>query len=436
VLKSPFHKQTPPAKVQILGVLEAAGQLFDGLWWLGLTAHAWPEPLKPNPLLPTALQREHKMPRANAHAELAYARAITQRLLRSAPQVLVSHALFNGDEPLSPSPLIEAIPAAATATINTLHPWQCLPLAEAEVLFDEQAPALAVPVELKGGVSVIRRQAACPFQAFAVHRLGAASLEPIGEGLDHRDKGNLIHEVLEHIWQQLGTQEQLFATDDDALDALIDGAINTAITRLAQGRSLGKKLLALEAVRVKRRIYSWLEQERARAPFTVSLQEKTLPLEVAGLKLRLRMDRVDCLADGKTLAVIDYKTGQSNIKSWQWPRIDEPQIPLYATAMPEVGAAVFAQVNTQEMKYIGLTAVPEMFEQLTDPNGHKDWQADFATVLSEWQQALHAIAVSFVQGDARVAPKVPKTCEWCELKPLCRIAERAGWQDSALEDDE
>ncbi len=430
-LKAPFHKQTPPANVQILGVLEAAGQLFDGIWWLGLDAHSWPEPLKPNPLLPAALQREHKMPRANATAELDYAAAITQRITASAEEVIVSHPAFNGEEPLVPSPLIEAFTAEDMAEPPVLHPWQCKEPKPLQLLQDDTATAIATPVELRGGVGVIKRQAACPFQAFAVHRLQATSIEPMEDGLNNRDRGNLVHDVLEHLWQHLQTQQNLLAQTPEALAALIAAATDEAIARLAKGRRLGERLLLLEAQRVQSRVDSWLALERLREPFTVKHQEETLPLELAGLKLRLRMDRVDCLADGKTLAVIDYKTGKTTLKSWQWPRIDEPQIPLYATALPDVGAAVFAQVNTQEMKYLGLTAMPHLFAELNDvadSKAGKGWPDTFADVLMQWQQELQAVAASFVAGHAAVAPKNVQSCMYCELHSLCRIAEHSAPQ--------
>ena len=423
VLKTPFHKQTPPAKVQILGVLEAAGQLFDGIWWLGLNSHTWPEALKLNPLLPAALQREQKMPRSNASAELAYARSMTNRLCHSAPQVIVSYAAFDGDEPLSPSPLIEALPTIEVDEPAVLHPWQLEPAVQLDGLSDNNALPVIVPLDLKGGVGVIKRQAACPFQAFAVHRLGAVNREALMPGLDSRDRGNAMHDVLEFIWQRLETQQNLLAQTAEAVAALIDEAVSHALTRIGKGRQLGERLLALEAERLHNRVQQWLEEERKREPFSVVLQEKTLPLELEGLRLTLRMDRVDCLADGKTLAVIDYKTGNTHIKSWQWPRIDEPQIPLYATALPDVGAAVFAQVSTQKMQYIGLSAMPALFSELTDAASHKDWPESFAEVLKEWHTHLQAVAAAFVAGDARVAPKNASTCQWCELQSLCRISE-------------
>jgi hypothetical protein len=80
------------APIQILGLLEAAGQPFDALWVTGLAAERWPAAAQPNPLLPASWQRERNVPHSTAARELAYAQAITAQLTRAAPAVVVSHA--------------------------------------------------------------------------------------------------------------------------------------------------------------------------------------------------------------------------------------------------------------------------------------------------------------------------------------------------------
>jgi hypothetical protein len=51
------NPESPPASIQILGGLEAAGLPFDALWVAGLAAERWPPAPRPNPLLPLAWQR-------------------------------------------------------------------------------------------------------------------------------------------------------------------------------------------------------------------------------------------------------------------------------------------------------------------------------------------------------------------------------------------
>ena len=65
--------------------------------------------------------------------------------------------------------------------------------------------------------------------------------------------------------------------------------------------------------------------------------------------MKLRLDRLDRLNDG-SLLVIDYKSGNVAIKSWELPRPDDVQLPLYAAfgldRERETGGLVFAKVRT------------------------------------------------------------------------------------------
>ena len=117
---TPFQPESAVAPIQILGLLEAVGLPFDALWVTGMAADAWPPAPQPNPLLPLAWQRERDVPRADAARELAYARKLTDRLLRGAPEVVFSWPQRVDDRAGLRSPLLpelaaleDAAPAAA-----------------------------------------------------------------------------------------------------------------------------------------------------------------------------------------------------------------------------------------------------------------------------------------------------------------------------------
>ncbi|MCR2540459.1 hypothetical protein NSP57_24095, partial [Salmonella enterica] len=60
-----FQPQRDPlARLDVLGLLEAEGGFWDGVWMLGLTDDVLPASPKPNPLLPLAVLRQAKAPRA------------------------------------------------------------------------------------------------------------------------------------------------------------------------------------------------------------------------------------------------------------------------------------------------------------------------------------------------------------------------------------
>ena len=82
-----FTPESREAPIQIAGPAESAGLTADAIWFMGASEAAWPSSGSTHPLLPLEVQREAKMPHATAKLDWELARAITHRLLRSAPQV-------------------------------------------------------------------------------------------------------------------------------------------------------------------------------------------------------------------------------------------------------------------------------------------------------------------------------------------------------------
>ncbi|HLF96525.1 MAG TPA: PD-(D/E)XK nuclease family protein, partial [Methylococcaceae bacterium] len=258
-----FQPESPDAPVQILGPLEAGGLEFDYLWLLGLHEDIWPPAPEPNPFLPLALQRRHGLPRASAQRELDYARLLTERLLSSAPEVVVSHPLRDGERELAPSPLIAALPLSSTDD-TPQEPFHLGP-APLSCVEDVQGPPLHAA---RGGAGLLKSQAACPFQAFARYRLRACDLETPAEGLDAAQRGNLVHRVLELLWRELASLEGLLAQSPEDLAAMAARAARQALNDAERDYPFLRRqarLLELESGRLARLALDWLEVERRRA---------------------------------------------------------------------------------------------------------------------------------------------------------------------------
>jgi len=99
------------------------------------------------------------------------------------------------------------------------------------------------------------------------------------------------------------------------------------ISRLS--RRMPPRYLELEQQRLTELVNEWLEYEAARIGFEVAATEVGRTIHLAGVTLDLRLDRIDRLIDG-SLLVIDYKSGDVSPKSWELPRPDDVQLPLYA----------------------------------------------------------------------------------------------------------
>jgi probable DNA repair protein len=424
-----FQPQTPAAPVQVLGLLEASGLDFDSLWVMGLDDESWPPSPRPNPFLPIDLQRTRGLPHASAERELEFARRLTERLAASAGNVVFSHPLNAGDEKRRASPLLQAFPELLPSDFPAPQPGLASLMFGAraiETLSDEQAPALAPGSVVRGGTRLFQYQAACPFRAFATLRLDARTPEEPEPGLDAKARGMLLHAALETLWNTLGSHAALCGMAETELMNAIGAAVQAALEELARERSqtLTGRFREIETQRLMRLLRTWLEQEKARAPFRVVAAEQKTTIKLGGLVVEGRMDRVDELDDG-TRVILDYKSGKTNIKSWEGERPDEPQLPLYAVDMRQrqpVTAALFAQLRTGDLGFNGLASRNGIAPRVK-PVG--DTEAEWQTQLDAWQTTLTRLAEAFRAGDARVDPKeFPRTCEHCGLQALCRVHER------------
>ena len=431
-----FQPEAPQAPVQILGVLESAGLAFDHLWVMGLSDDVWPIHPRPNPFLPLAAQRQAGVPEASLDATLALDAAITRGWMGAAGEVVLSHPLGEGERRLLPSPLLRDLPPADLALpAYPRHRDLIHAAANIEAFVDAVAPPLSAGAALSGGTGVITDQSACPFRAYALHRLDAQSPEAPHAGLDAMERGVLVHRVLAGAWGELGTKTRLDAIAAEELDALLARAAEEAVNRVKRQRpaTLAGRFAEVEKARLARLARAWLDMERdARGDdFTVVAVEDKRQLVIGPLTLRGKLDRVDQLEDGRRL-VIDYKFSADSASAWLGERPEAPQLPLYLVASEPAAAAIaFAQVKAGAMKFAALAAdetLLPVYKSLPDIG----WDAQVAA----WRAVLEGLATRFAAGEAAVHPKNPRTtCRNCDLQPLCRIHERLGAVDAEDSDE-
>lgn len=427
VQDSAFQPESKPAKIQVMGLLEAAGQEFDRAWVLGMNHEAWPAPPKPNPFIPLSIQKELKMPHASAERELMFATELTRSLKNSAPQVTFSHALSDQGKHFFASPLLNSIPVEQASLQEFVSLEQILHQHRKVLTREEpEAVALSPEEEFYGGVSIIQEQAACPFKAFATFRLHAQEPERYQQGIHALDRGVIVHRAMELIWQDLNDHSTLVKTNDQALDTLIERVLTEIEADPRQG--IERNLYwDVEKKRLKKIVRSWLTLEKRRDPFKVVQLEKKTRIALNGLTLKCRIDRVDLNEQGQPI-IIDYKTGQVTLKECFGDRPDAPQLPLYCFAdfPPDPKGVVFAVLKRDQCVFIGVSeagGIPGVssLEQLKVDETFESWGA----LLDYWRPILDKLAQEFVQGLSLVAPKSSQTCNRCDLSSVCRVGEVA-----------
>ena len=244
-------------------------------------------------------------------------------------------------------------------------------------------------------------------------------------------RGSLLHNALYALWGEIDDYAALQAldtlTEKQAVLRAVQSAIDAAPVR--QRRRLGEAYWRLESRRLVSLLHEWLEVERQRSTFAVVQREQDVTLELAHLKIRLRVDRVDQLPDGSRV-IIDYKSGKSKVQDWLGERPAKPQLLLYSIAEPDRAAALaFAQVRPRDCRYVGLGEVQAASGISTDiPRAVKaqmDAQ-DWISLNARWRENLERLANGFIAGEAQVDPLSSSSCTWCGLQPLCRVdAQRA-----------
>ncbi len=428
-----------PARIELCSLADALAGPVDGLWVMGLNEGAWPPAPRPNPLLPAELQRRAGISAARADSLAVEAQSLQGLWCESAGEVVFSWAQREGERPLRASPLLAEIsrrelPSAGAATRRD------------DVLLeridDARAPPVGADERIRGGTALLAAQAVCPAWAFYQYRLGAAVLPAPTFGLDARARGSLLHAALEEFWRGRSLAD-LMQMDQGTRSADIQRVVAHALAEFDRraAEPLPPRLRQLEGERLQALLAVWLDVEARRAPFRVIACEAKHALDIEGLPVRVVIDRIDELDDGR-LVVIDYKSGRNvSVDSWSDPRISEPQLPIYAAlAFPDraVAAVALARVTRDEPGFLGVAEsdglLPEVKSLAAQRKRYaEDEFPDWQTLRRLWAERITELAREVRAGVAAVVFADEKDIQYCEVRPLLRVAERRQQFDEAGE---
>ena len=253
----------------------------------------------------------------------------------------------------------------------------------------DRVPPIGPGEKLSGGAGTLQRQLNDPVAAFATSRLRAWPLQPQASGIPALLRGNLLHDALYQLYFSRPDRDALAKWTGGDLDARLAEALQFAFSRRErQIDDVLRQLFAIERKRVESLLRQFLALDQARDQFRVEEVELKLAFEMAGVKLSLRVDRVDRLADG-TVAILDYKTGAGKkflVKGE--PR--EIQLVAYACAIADpVGALALVNVDTREVGFNGAGAG----FSATD---------DWAESLERWKGMVREACEDLARGDVRM----------------------------------
>jgi ATP-dependent helicase/nuclease subunit B len=282
-------------RVALYGLLESRMTRADLVICAGLNEGVWPAPPAHNALLAPAVLRALGIPGADFRIGLA-AHDLAGAL--GAPQVVLSRARRDAGGPAIPSRFWLRVRALLGSDLVARH--EETDMVDLARIMDEGSPVpphprpqpkpSAAQRRVSISVTALDRLRSDPYQFYASAILALRELEPLDAEPSPAWKGELAHAILEH-WHRSGRPLEEIAAEQ--LAAMNPHPLMRALWR-------PRLMKALE----------WVAAEIARNPErTPVLFEEKGEMEVRGITLRGKVDRIDRLTGG-TLAIVDYKTGQ------------------------------------------------------------------------------------------------------------------------------
>ena len=330
-------------------------------------------------------------------------------------------------------------------------------------------------------VTQLELYAICPFRFFARDVLALGEEQEMEEGLDARDRGSALHEVLRQFL--ISRREQNLPSIQDVPESELDGVYADA-RKLAQDHfksiasehpfwRLDSELLLSEDKPGGSILRKFINRERDLAPyelrprfFEVSFGgagrapktpiDPTLssdaPVDLGGFALRGKIDRIDIpkertdgTLEGDAFAIIDYKSGKETPRWTEIERGLSLQLPLYLRVaedllrshFPElkgVAALYHKLLDPDSKRKLGVALqsyTKKAFEELGKKNtgGLLESEEQLAEII---EQAV-AKARTYVDGVAAgqfplIEADLIKHCEHCPYGSVCRVheAEEAG----------
>ena len=428
--------------IQVMAPEEAFGLRFDAAWMMNFIMENWPGRPAGSPFLPADLLK--RIPRATEDGMLDYAERLTRALLACAPEVRFSWCKRLDDMPISVSPLIADLPEVIPEAVPRGTLWRALAPRVVEIRGYRGHPWL-VPCEpeqgraletlpdqqLRGAVTLLNYQSACPLAAYLAYRLGAHTQATPQPFTDAAYRGELVHAALEQLYRRYrGSHQRPDASD---LSQAVNGAMESCS---AEQWLLPAELSAVRSS-LEGLLQAWLDFENGWPGGYVAALEWRKSLDFRDFSADVRIDRVDRLEDGRVF-LLDYKTGSPpGLPAWAEERLGDVQLPYYAVLMAEAGGLqpagiAMASVRLDGMKFVGLT--DDDASVTGGISGFKESPGKLAKQLNSWEEALEqwraklaGLLAEVRAGDCRHQLFKPEALKYAGLDILMRSEEGRRW---------
>ncbi len=242
---------------------------------------------------------------------------------------------------------------------------------------------------------------ACPYQFYARHILRLNELDEVREGVEKRDYGEWVHDILHRFHQQFPVLgEHTRVALEEALQRISGEVFAPTVERdyLARAWLLRwqQAIPAYLDAQLKSEAEGWRYQN-GEVPFELPLTDE--------LTMHGRIDRVDVQTQAEGAArVLDYKMMDAGrLRNKLKEPGEDVQLSCYAYVY-EADEAAFISIEKDKVIPV---APPQDLPELA--------QANIARLLAVFEQMREGVAMP--------AHGVDEACVYCEMRGLCRKSE-------------
>ncbi len=257
--------------------------------------------------------------------------------------------------------------------------------------------AEAVPASVS--ISAYNSLVACPYQFYARHILRLNELDEVQEGIEKRDYGERVHDILRRFHERY---PQVSGHPADELEATLRRISEEVFADLLQQDFAARAWLARWFAALPAYL-EWQAENEAQG-WRYAEAESDFDWELEGIRLRGRIDRLDVKEQEK--CVLDYKTQSEQVLR---NKLREPgedvQLACYAYAH-EAADAAFVSIENGKVK-------------LVEPKHD-------VPLLAQLNAERLVQAMGDIRGGAGLpANGIDQACMHCEMRGLCRKGEWA-----------
>ncbi|MFA3783928.1 PD-(D/E)XK nuclease family protein [Melioribacteraceae bacterium 4301-Me] len=314
--------------------------------------------------------------------------------------------------------------------------------------------ALSFYKDKEYSVSQLETYAKCPFKFFMERILKVGVREEPTEEIEALEMGNILHSILFEFYSELRRRNLVLKNCSDvvfneaseimkkiAKEKINIGSFNSPVTFYEK-----EKILGFNDIWESSLLYKFLEEERngtdnfipsffevsfgtlkkERIDELLSLPE---PIEIDGIKLRGKIDRIDISEADKLFNIVDYKLGGKKPSSKELKDGISLQLPVYLYAASELLKKKYEKdFLPNEMIIYSLKYSADKFGK--DPVSIKNSRDKEITTAEQLiDLTIHHIK-KYIQkiseGEFCLSPHENReqiVCSYCQFKSVCRIEE-------------